>query len=219
MSSTSTPTPLRKSTSSEKDKKMMTPPPSKQLMALFRPRSPLKSKDDQETPARTLTKSSTFDTNGSNDEGDADALSGLQLFSELNIHTRCGILGSTSSGSNVHFGVTEILEFPRRPGDNPSVKFGAPLALGEECLSRRCLSVEDFEVEHPAEVRRHKHELVLKAAVRMKLLKESGATPQEIRKAMQAAAGARESRQKQADKFKKEWGARHILTYTVVEKF
>jgi hypothetical protein len=196
---------------------MITPPRSKQLLALFRPRS-LKSKDDQETPVRTLTKASTFDTQGSNDEGDADVVSGLQVFSELNIHTRCGILGSTSSGSNVHFGVTEILEFPRRPGDNPSVKFGAPLALGEECVSRRCISVEDFEVEHPVEVRRHKQELVVEAAARMKLLTESGATSKEIRKSMQVAAEARDSRQKQAVKFKKEWGDRHILTYTVPEK-
>jgi hypothetical protein len=48
-------------------------------------------------------------------------------------------------GFSLKFGKIEVVEFPIRLGDNPSVRFGAPIALGEEPLGRRTVTLEEYE--------------------------------------------------------------------------
>jgi hypothetical protein len=116
---------------------------------------------------------------------------------------------SQGSGSSVKFGQIEIVEFPIRLGDNPSVRFGAPIALGSKPSNRRTMTLEEYEQDRSARLSRN--EIVLDVMVRSDMLKQSGCSQKEIRKAIAEAAEARESRKKHAEKFLKEHGWGSIL--------
>jgi hypothetical protein len=123
------------------------------------------------------------------------------------------ILGSFSSvnSQSVKFDQIEILEFSRRPGDNPSVKFGAPIALGERVLSKTTKSVDEYEQEKPTKLSRD--EMFLQGTERMKLLKESGYGGKEIMKSIKESGKERESRKKAKDKFLKKLGNKNALSF------
>jgi hypothetical protein len=136
-----------------------------------------------------------------------------QLMTEIQIQDPAKRTGRASqsqgSGSSVKFGEIEIVEFPIRLGDNPSVRFGAPIALGEKPLGRRTVTLEEYEQDRAARLSRN--EIVLDVLVRSDMLMQSGFSQKEIRKAIGEAAEARESRKKHAEKFLKEHGWGSIL--------
>ena len=105
---------------------------------------------------------------------------------------------NSSLGSCVRFDTIEILEFRRQLGDNPSVRFGVPIAIGGKCVSRRTVSIDEYEQEKP---KRHRSELLLDGIDRMDLLKEFGYGRNEIISATKAAAAERDERHKSADKW------------------
>lgn len=73
----------------------------------------------------------------------------------------------------------EIIEFPVVLGDNPGVKMGPPIAMGQQELSRRVVDLEEEDAQEEPKKRRE-GELRLSVAARNAMLLEAGYTRKEI---------------------------------------
>jgi hypothetical protein len=152
-------------------------------------------------PCRTVETDISGDSEGSGSFPVADERHDKQKHLSDSEHDSAGTISSTLSQSSVRFDMIEIMEFSRQLGDNPSVRSGAPIALGTKCLFRTTISVDEYESAKPKRLSRD--EMLLDGMDRMDLLKEFGYGRNEIREAAQSATATRESRNKATEKFLK----------------
>mmetsp|Transcript_9382 Transcript_9382/g.11582 ORF Transcript_9382/g.11582 Transcript_9382/m.11582 type:complete len:188 (+) Transcript_9382:124-687(+) len=91
-----------------------------------------------------------------------------------------------------------IREYEREVGDNPDVCGGPPLTIGWEYSTEVKVPVEKFE-DMRSPMRRPKPDLMIPATERRQILKDSGASLKEIRKATEEARDIRRQRQNTKD--------------------
>lgn len=97
-------------------------------------------------------------------------------------------------GSGVSFSTLSIREYGIVPGDNPSVSFGCPLALGWEYDNELIVSVEDYEESKPAS--RAMFELRMPSSYREEKLRCCGFSRSEIQEGVKMAMVGRKQRQR-----------------------
>jgi hypothetical protein len=124
---------------------------------------------------------------------------------------------NTTKESVVTFDRVHIMHIARRLGENPSVRFGAPVALGTECLSKESFPIDEFENEKP-QTRRRRRVPMLTGPERLRLLTELGYRPKDIIKAAISAAEERGKRTKAAAIFIHEYGTASILKYSAEQE-
>jgi len=83
------------------------------------------------------------------------------------------------TGQGVQFGVCEIREYPVTLGDNPGGNWGPPLTLSWDHDGTICMSLDEFESQHPP--RRTGSQMNLPRSVREDMLRNAGFSRGEIR--------------------------------------
>lgn len=94
--------------------------------------------------------------------------------------TTCSSSTMSKSGltKRLRFRTLEVIEFPMEIGDNPSVKSGCPVRLGDEVLSRNRVDINQFEAMKVE--RRTKNKLRMDAPERSAILIRAGYTVNQI---------------------------------------